>query len=58
MREQLVQARAVITRQLEVLNSSVGMRGGHPDNRYLIAELERELAEIEEALRREDAADA
>ena len=34
-----------------------GRRGGYPDSRSIIAELERELAVIEEALAREGSAE-
>lgn len=54
LREQLAEAKRNLGRQLEVLQSpaTVAGKGGlaPPDNRTLIAELQRQLSEINEAL--------
>ena len=54
LREQLIEARRNITRQLEIMQSpaTVTGKGGlaSPDNRALVAELQRQLRDINEAL--------
>jgi hypothetical protein len=49
LRSELSEARFAIQRQLEVLRSPVGYRGG-PGSRAIQRRLEEELKEIEEAL--------
>lgn len=48
LREQLTEARDRVRRQLEILKGSASSRWG--DNRSVIAELEQELRELNEAL--------
>jgi hypothetical protein len=53
IREQLIEARDAVRRQIEVLQagpSSVGKGGGFIDNRPMIAQLSATLAEIEQNL--------
>ena len=54
LREQLIEARRNLSRQLEILQSpaTVTGKGGldSPDNRGLIADIERQLREINEAI--------
>lgn len=50
LRSALSEARFAILRQLELLRYPVSLRGGPPANREIIARLERQLKEIEEAL--------
>jgi hypothetical protein len=54
LREQLIGARKDLSRQLEILQSpaTVTGKGGldSPDNRGLIADLQRQLREINEAI--------
>jgi hypothetical protein len=54
LRGQLIEAKRNLSRQLEVLQSpaTVAGKGGlvPPDNRTLIAELQRQLSEINEAI--------
>ena len=53
LRKQLLEARKTLTRQIEILRSPVTMvpiANSIPDNRQLIAELEAELAQVNEAL--------
>jgi hypothetical protein len=54
LREQLIGARRNLSRQLEILQSpaTVTGKGGAapPDNRGLIADIERQLREINEAV--------
>ena len=50
LRSELSEARFAILRQLELLRSPLSLRGGPPGNREIIRRLERQLAEIEEAL--------
>jgi hypothetical protein len=54
LREQLIGARQNLSRQLEILQSpaTVNGKGGlvPPDNRGLIADLQRQLREINEAI--------
>ena len=54
LREQLIGAKRNLSRQLEILQSSATVtgKGGlvSPDNRGLIADLERQLREINEAI--------
>jgi len=54
LREQLIEARRNLTRQMEILQSpaTVVGKGGlmPPDNRALVMELQRQLREIEEAI--------
>jgi hypothetical protein len=54
LREQLIEARANLSRQLEILQSpaTVSGKGGlvPPDSRELIGDLQRQLREIDEAL--------
>jgi hypothetical protein len=54
LREQLIGARRSLSRQLEILQSpaTVTGKGGAapPDNRGLIADIERQLREINEAI--------
>jgi len=54
LREQLIGARNDLSRQLEILQSpaTVTGKGGldSPDNRGLIADLQRQLREINEAI--------
>ena len=49
IREQLIEARDKIRRELEILYAPSSIGGG-ADNRSVIAELQAELAQIEEAL--------
>jgi len=52
-KKELTDARAALTAQLDVLRNPYTYRvncGGPPDNRSIIAVLERQLAEIEEVL--------
>ena len=49
LRGQLMEARDRIRRELEILMAPSSIGGG-ADSRSVIAELERELAEIEDAL--------
>jgi hypothetical protein len=49
LREQLVEARDRIRRELEILRAPSSIGGG-ADSRSVIADLERELAGIEDAL--------
>ncbi len=49
IRDQLIEARDRIRRELEILISPSSIGGG-ADNRSVIADLEKELGEIEEAL--------
>ena len=49
LRSELSAARFAIERQLDVLRSSVSLRGG-TGNRAIIARLQQQLVEIEEAL--------
>lgn len=54
LREQLIEAKRNLTRQLEILQSpaTVTGKGGltPPDNRALISEIQEQLREINEAL--------
>jgi len=54
LREQLTEAKRNLSRQLEILQSPATVVGKPglvpPDNRALIAELQRQLREINEAL--------
>lgn len=55
LRPQLLAAKAATTRQLSILHAPssdvlIGLGGGPPDNRGVIAELKAELAQIDEAL--------
>jgi hypothetical protein len=54
LRQQLIGARTNLSRQLEILQSpaTVTGKGGlvPPDNRRLIADIERQLREINEAI--------
>jgi UDP-3-O-acyl-N-acetylglucosamine deacetylase len=50
LRSELSEARFAILRQLELLRSPNAVRGGPPGNRLIIARLEQQLKEIEEAL--------
>jgi hypothetical protein len=50
LRSELSEARFAILRQLEVLRYPNSVRGGPPANREIIARLEAQLKEIEEAL--------
>ncbi len=52
-REQLIEARDTLRRQIEILGSPVGCYG-KPDNVSLIAELNEELGEIEDELAAEE----
>lgn len=49
LREELMEARDKIRRELEILYAPSSIGGG-ADNRSVIAELQAELAQIEEAL--------
>lgn len=49
--EQLTEARDRVRRELEILRSPSSIGGG-ADNRSVIADLEKELAELEDALAR------
>jgi hypothetical protein len=49
--EQLIEARDKVRRELEILRSPSSIGGG-ADNRGVIADLEKELAELEDALAR------
>jgi hypothetical protein len=49
--EQLIEARDRVRRELEILRSPSSIGGG-ADNRGVIADLEKELAELEAALAR------
>jgi hypothetical protein len=55
--EQLFEARDAIARQIEILESPVGLKG-RPDSRSIIADLERELGEINDAIARSKADNA
>jgi hypothetical protein len=52
LREQLLEAKRNLTRQLEVLQSPATVTGNvvPPDNRALITELQGQLREIKEAI--------
>ncbi len=52
LREQLIEARRNLSRQLEILQSPATLtgKGGPPDNRGLIADLQRQLREINEVI--------
>jgi hypothetical protein len=52
LREQLIEARRNLSRQLEILQApaTVSGKAGPPDNRGLIGDLQRQLREINEAL--------
>jgi hypothetical protein len=50
LRAELSEARFAILRQLELLRLPNSVRGGPPGNREIIARLEGQLKEIEEAL--------
>jgi hypothetical protein len=50
LRAELSEARFAILRQLELLRSPNSVRGGPPGNREIIARLEAQLTEIEQAL--------
>ena len=50
LRDQLIEARDRVRHQLETL--APGSAYGTPDNRGVMAELEKELAELEEAIAR------
>lgn len=50
LRSELSEARFAIQRLLELLRSPMSVRGGPPGNRQIIARLEQQLAEIEDAL--------
>ena len=50
LRAELSEARFAILRQLELLRYPMSVRGGPPGNRQIIARLEQQLKEIEEAL--------
>jgi len=50
LRSELTEARFAIQRQLEVLRYPQSVRGGPPGNREIIATLQQQLKEIEEAL--------
>jgi hypothetical protein len=54
LREQLIEARRNLSRQLEILQSPATLTGKGalvpPDNRGLIADLQRQLREINEAI--------
>jgi hypothetical protein len=50
LRSELSEARFAILRQLEVLRYPNALRGGPPASREIIARLEGQLKEIEEAL--------
>ncbi len=57
LRDQLVEARDKLRRQLDLLNGPpAGNRSHWGDNGAVIADLEAELAEIEQALTQMDAA--
>jgi hypothetical protein len=61
LRDELTEARDAIGRQLELLRhpfTPVGVRHGPPDTRSILAELERQLGEIDEALAGLDSTDA
>jgi hypothetical protein len=62
LREQLIDARRDLSRQLEILQSpaTVTGKGGAapPDNRGLIADLQRQLGEINEAIANLGSSDA
>jgi hypothetical protein len=49
--EQLMEARDRVRRELEILRSPSSIGGG-ADNRSVVADLEKELAELEDALAR------
>ncbi len=63
LRKELLEARKTLTRQIEILRSPVTMvpyvpsANFQPDNRQLIAELQAELTQINEALAGLDASD-
>jgi len=52
LREQLIEARKNLSRQLEILQSpaTVTGKGPPPDNRGLIGDLQQQLREINEAI--------
>jgi hypothetical protein len=50
LRAELSEARFTIQRQLELLRYPMSVRGGPPGNREIIATLQQQLKEIEEAL--------
>ena len=62
LRDQLIEARRNLGRQLEILQApaTVAGKGGlaRPDNRVLIAELQGQLREINEAIASLDSAHA
>ena len=62
LREQLIEARTNLSRQLEILQSpaTVTGKGGlvPPDNRGLIADLQRQLREVNEAIANLGSSDA
>ncbi len=51
-RQQLVEARNTLSRQIEILRAPMGgsFKTAPPDNRALIAELSRQIQQIDEAL--------
>jgi hypothetical protein len=50
LRSELTEARFAIQRQLELLCYPMSVRGGPPGNREIIARLQEQLKQIEEAL--------
>ncbi len=57
LRDQLVAARAALSRQIEILEagpSSYGKGGSFIDNSEILAELQSQLSQIEEALAEAD----
>jgi hypothetical protein len=50
LRGELSEARFAILRQLELLRSPFSLRTGPPGNRPIMARLQQQLVEIEEAL--------
>jgi len=60
LREQLTEARDRVSRQLKILRSPLTpfFLGGPPDNRSVIAALETQLRELNEALANLDSDDA
>lgn len=49
LREQLIEARDKVRRELEIFQAPSSI-GGSPDNRSVIADLQTELGQIQEAL--------
>jgi len=50
LKAELSEARFAIQRQLELLRYPMSVRGGPPGNREIIARLQEQLKQIEEAL--------